>query len=298
MFTFIVFLLCLWLIFSVLLVGQQLLLFKCGLFFLGGAIFYSFGAYSSAILNIKFHTPPVLSILVSILLSGFLSFCIGYPLIKKLKQDYFALVSLAISLVFFVIYRSFAPGGNSGLAGIESLNSFFTSINISSKISDLLFVLLFALLAFWSISKIYKTRLGLLFNASRMDENKLQVLGFSPFKIKMQAFIISGLLGGAAGALQAHFIGAIDPGLSSLSQTILILSGTILSGRKTIWGCFIGSFFIIIVPEIIQRLLSIQFETLLHIFPAIQILYGLLIIIIAFSMFPYTRTFLRVDLLK
>jgi branched-chain amino acid transport system permease protein len=294
MINFSIYLIGLFLIFSVLLLSQQLLFFKCGLFFLGGAIFFSFGAYCSAMFNIYLKFSPLLSFLLSIIFTTLLSIVIGYPLLKKLKQDYFALVTLAISLFFSVLYRSFAPGGNSGMAGIEPIISFNNSF--LSQIIYLIIISLFVFVSFFAISFINKTRIGLLFEASKIDESTTQALGFSTLKIRLQAFTISGLLGGAAGAMQAHYVGAVDPGLCSLSQTILVLSGTILSGKKSIYGCFIGAFFVIIVPEIIQKIVSLQFGTSWQIFPGIQIIYGLLIIIISFRVFRQKQSFLRIEI--
>jgi len=289
------YLVSLFLIFSVLLLSQQLLFFKCGLFFLGSAIFFSVGAYCSASLNVYLQLTPLVSIILSAILTSIFSLVIGYPLLKKLKQDYFALVTLAIALLFFVLYRSFAPGGNSGIAGVEPIIP-ATINNSLSQVGYLLVILIFVSISFLAVSIINKTRIGLLFEASRVDESTVQILGYSPLKIKLQAFVISGLLGGAAGAMQAHYIGAVDPGLCSLSQTILILCGTILSGRKSILGSFIGSFFIIVVPEIIQKMISLQFGSSWQIFPAIQVIYGMLIIIISFSVFRQKQSFLRIEI--
>lgn len=295
MINFYIYIIGLTLIFSILLLGQQLLFFNCGLFFLGGAAFFSFGAYCSAILSINCGINPSFSIFISSFFTGLLAFITGYLLIKKLKKDYFALATLALAQTTFIILRTLAPGGNSGIAGIPSFNllSFDSTI---SPISLFIIIILFSSLCYVLVAKFKKMRLSLLMEASRIDENFTSLMGYSTFKIKCQIFILSGFLGGFAGALQAHYIGAIDPGISSIQQTVLILCGTILSGRKLIIGSLIGALFIVLLPELLQKILVNEIGTDWTSFPLIQILYGILIIIVAFTLFPIKRSNLKIEI--
>ena len=282
------------LIFFILLLGQQLLFYRSGLFFLGGAAMFACGAYLTALFSMKLGLNPLLSVLISAILTGLISFLIGYPLLKLLRQDYFALATLALAQASFVLLRSFAPGGNAGISGIPSLNTHLYSLSAPSI--DVLIILLcitaFCLLVIFRISR---TRFGRLVDASRIDENMTSILGFSPLKIRSQVFLLAGIFAGGAGALQAHYIGAVDPTLSSIQMTILILCGTILSGNKSFWGCSVGTVFIILLPEVLQRLLTFLFGSNWIIFQWVQVLYGLIIVILVFTVFPVKKSFLKSD---
>jgi ABC-type branched-subunit amino acid transport system permease subunit len=141
----------------------------------------------------------------------------------------------------------------------------------------------FALVA---ISQLRSRRVGRLAVAACMDENALRALGYSPTRLRLQAFVLAAVLAGMAGSLQTHYIGAVEPRMASIPQTVLFLCGTVLSGRKSVWGCFLGSFFLIVVPEMLQKGLTIGGSPVWYAFPLVQVSYGALISIAAFFLFP------------
>jgi branched-chain amino acid transport system permease protein len=280
------------LIMAILLVGQQLLLFDCGLLFLGGAAFFAAGGYISAILCKTIGLDPFFTIILSSTICLGFSIIIGYPLIRILKEDYFALATLALAQACYVALRSFAPGGISGMAGIDDFHSPFSLI-LPDGLDSLIIHLLIAGLCLTFIKWIRIRRFGILVSAAHSDETALSTMGYRTTLLKVQVFAIAGFLAALAGALHAHYLGALEPRMSSIQQTVLILCGTILSGKKSVFGTLIGASFIVVLPEILQYLLVSGLGSGRFVFPFVQILYGILIIFVTLLVFPRVRSALR-----
>jgi len=289
MIDYILHLTCLVFITSGMLAGQQLLFFDGGLLCLGTAAFYAIGAYSSAVLSKYFECPVLLSIFFTTLLIIFIIISIGIPLLKYLKDDFFALATLGLSQTTYVTLRAIAPGRSSGMAGIPEIHTSLTKY-ISPTIDSLFICIIFTCICFTIIYKIRKLRVGILIKACRNDENALVALGHRPLILKLEVFSIAGCFAGIAGSIHAHYLGAVEPHMASISQTILFLCGTILSGKKYILGTFIGAAFLIVIPEVLQRIFIAKWGVMWQIFPIVQICYGILIVCVTIIIFSKFNT--------
>src|SRR5512139_2560469 len=69
-----------------------------GLFQLGHAAFFAIGAYTAALLNLRFGVPLLLTFPASILASGLLGFLITKPILH-LRGDYLCIVTIAFGEV-------------------------------------------------------------------------------------------------------------------------------------------------------------------------------------------------------
>lgn len=286
---------------SGLLAGQQLLLFDSGLLCLGTAAFFAVGAYCSALLSKILLWSPFLSISVSSFLTAIFALVIGMLFLSFLRHDFFALATLALAQVVYVILRSAAPGGSAGMGGIPRLQSPLSNF-ISSEMDSLILCFLFVAFCFSVVNFVRTRRFGMYVLACRDDENALRALGVRTLLVKVQVFSTASLLAGAAGAFHAHYLGAIEPKMSSITNTVLIVCGTILCGRKNVFGCLFGAFFLAAIPEILDRVIQSDAGKNLilrftddpwKIFPLMQISYGLLVIIIALFIFPRIKSALR-----
>lgn len=267
------------------LAGQQMLLFDCGVFSLGCAAFYGAGAYISAILSVKYGLPPMAALPAACLGSGIMALIFGLPFLRYLRGDFLAVASLGLTQATFVLLRASAPGAISGLGGVPRLHSPLAGV-LTDNLDAVLIHGLFCGLCLGLIAFIRRRRLGRLATAARLDENALRVSGYSPTLIKLQIFVLASVMGGAAGALQANYLGAVEPRQAALSQSVLFLCGAVLSGNRSVLGAFLGAFFLVGVPELLQKGLTAWAGRGWQVFPAIQVLYGILLIGVAFALFP------------
>ena len=111
--------LCLGAIYSIAALGMSLLLGYAGQISLGHAAFIGIGAYTTAILTTQFECPVVLAFFASIIVTSFIAFIIGKPILKT-KEFFLALATLGFGEIFFVFVSRTDPviGGLVGIGGI------------------------------------------------------------------------------------------------------------------------------------------------------------------------------------
>lgn len=266
----------------VLLVGQQLLLFDSGILSLGTPAFFVCGAYTSAILAKHAGCPVMVSILLASITGPVLALLVGCPWLRRLRSDFFAVATLALAQATVVVLRAAAPGGLSGMAGVPPFATQWV-LSIPPVTAGMALTVTAAAASLTGIHWLRQRRIGAIIVAVRVDENAAAALGIRPVLVKLQAFLLSSFLAALAGGMQAHLLGVVEPRMASISMTVVLLVGTILSGRKA-WGCVFGATFVVLMPELLQRLFLLRSEPHWRVFLASQAIYGAIIIALVFSL--------------
>src|SRR5688500_17966141 len=76
--------------------------------------------------------------------------------------------------------------------------------------------------------------------------------GIAVSRPRLYAFALSGGLDAFAGALYAHFISYIDPGLFGFSVTETLLIMVILGGSGRLWGPIAAAVVFTALPEVLR----------------------------------------------
>jgi branched-chain amino acid transport system permease protein len=76
-----------------------------------------------------------------------------------------------------------------------------------------------------------------------------EALGINPTRYRAYAFVLSALVTGIAGALQAHIVGHISPGEFGLGRSIEIFAMVILGGIGSLPGSVVGAVFLTFLPH-------------------------------------------------
>lgn len=227
-----------------------------GLFSLGHAGFMAVGAYTTALFTMplatkemnffmaplisplnKFVLPFLPSLLVAGLLSGFIAFLIGAPVLR-LKGDYLAIATLGFGEIIRVIFTN-TQNITNGALGLKSI-PLSTNIWWSFGLAFVTAVVLLSL-----INSSY----GRAFKAIREDEIAAESMGIYLFKHKIWSFVIGAFFAGIGGGLMSNLIGAIDPLMFRFTTTYNILLIIVLGGMGSITGTIISAFVITIAQE-------------------------------------------------
>jgi branched-chain amino acid transport system permease protein len=261
-------------IYVILAVSLNLVLGFTGLINLGHIAFFGIGAYTSALIT-KAGWPFLVAFFLAGLFAGILGFILVFAT-RKLKGDYFALASLGFAFVVssLLLNMQWLTRGPLGIAGIVKPQIF--GFELGSNYSYLIFVFIISVLSVYLVYRIVESPFGKLLQAIRNDELGLRVLGKNTDKIKYKSMVVSSFLAGIAGNLFAHYIRFIEPGSFFLSEIIFILTIVIIGGIASIKGSIIGTFIIILIPEVLRF-----FDLPTGIIgPARQIIYSLVLIVI------------------
>lgn len=170
----------------ILALGLNLITGVTGQLSMGHAGFMSLGAYASAILSIQLDAPFALALLGGALVAAFFGFLIGIPTLR-LEGDYLAMVTIGFAEIIRVFFLNFGPGGKAvGLSGIPQ-NTGFTVV--------WLLVLVVIILN----RQLLTSRVGRSFYAIRENEIAAESCGINTTRVKVLAFTVGSLLGGAGG---------------------------------------------------------------------------------------------------
>ncbi|MDN5344066.1 MAG: hypothetical protein PWQ18_177, partial [Clostridia bacterium] len=201
-------------IYAIVVLGLNFQVGSTGMVNFAPAAFYGTGAYTSAVLAVKFGLSPWWGIPAGMVMAAILGLIFGFPALKT-RGYYLSLVTIALQVIFtLMIINTNWLGGPNGIPGIPAYKlagfSFRKPLEILSfrlPYQANYFYLVFIILGLLALaaSRLYKSRIGLAWNAIEQDEIVAATQGIDLTKIKLLAFSLGASFAGAAGALYAHY---------------------------------------------------------------------------------------------
>ncbi len=208
---------------------------------LGQAAFMGMGAYVSALLTVKIGAPFLLVLLAAMLVPALAALIVGAPTLR-LSGVYLALATIGLGEVQRIFFlNSELTGGALGLSGIPmkgGLVSIYGSLGL-------------ALVAFIFVAR---SKIGRAMEAMREDELAAGALGVDLPAYKLAALVVSAMLAGLAGALNAHVTSFISPEDYGFHAAVSILSYALLGGIGSPFAPVLGAFILTLLPEVLRSL--------------------------------------------
>jgi branched-chain amino acid transport system permease protein len=212
---------------------------------LGGVSFagigcYGIGAYTAAIVTLRYQWPTLETIVVATLLAGAVGYLLGL-VVQRLSGLYLGMATISFDLILSVVVTN---GGNltGGPTGLFGAIGDLTTTQIF-----VICVIAVALLA-WS----ERGRLGRKIDTVRDDPELALSMGIKVGRLRRGAFLVSGLLGGCAGALQLLLRTAIAPENIGFAPVVLALTMIIVGGAGSWLGALIGAAIFTWLPSVLS----------------------------------------------
>ncbi len=257
---------------ALLAVGMDLIWGYTGILSLGQAIFFGVGAYSIGmhmmlegsgkgvygepvpdfmIWNQVYQLPLfwkpykyfVLGLASSILLPAAIAAVIGFLTFRrKLRGTYFAILTQAIAFaVWLMVSRNeMKLGGTNGLTDFKTILGF--SLSSPGTQRALYIITAATLLGAFLLSRwLVTSKTGLVLQAIRDNERRLEFLGYNVAGYKIFVFAVSGALAGLSGLLYAPQVGIITPSQIGVLPSLEIVIWVAFGGRGTLWGALLGA---------------------------------------------------------
>jgi branched-chain amino acid transport system permease protein len=213
---------------------------------LGQAAFMGIGAYVSALLTVKFEAPFAAALLAGMLAPALAAALIGVPTLR-LSGVYLALATIGLGEVLRIFYlNSETAGGALGLPGIPQQGGAW-----------LIYLCLGVALAL--SMAIGRSRIGRAMEAMREDETAAGIMGINVPLYRFSALIVSAILAGLAGALNADVSSFIGPNEYGFDQAVTILSFALLGGIGSPFGPVLGAAILTLLPEVLRPLHDFRF---------------------------------------
>ena len=254
-------------IFAIAGVGLNFALGFGGLVSFGHAVFFGLGGYAMGIL--AFHAQTYTPILewpfaingtrsmpviwcVAIVVSAVVAVGIG-ALSLRTNGVYFIMITLAFAQMFYYFAISWpAYGGEDGLS-IYVRNE-FPGLNTMDPIQYFAICFTLLLLVLFFVHRAAHSSFGLMLRAARQNEERVQAVGHTPFRLYLTAFVISGAITGLAGALFADLNRFVSPTLLSWHTSGEIMIFVILGGVGRVFGPVAGAALFILLEYVLGGL--------------------------------------------
>jgi ABC-type branched-subunit amino acid transport system ATPase component/ABC-type branched-subunit amino acid transport system permease subunit len=227
-----------------------------GLISFGHAVFFGFGAYTSALGQIWFDIPPWFLIPVAGGFGALAGFGIGV-LTFRLRSHYFALAMLAYPLA--VLYVFLWLGYQELTIPIKRESPVAYMQFSDPRVYTLLAVAMTVGIVLLS-QAIERSRFGMALIAIKQNEAAAEAAGIDTLAWKLRAITLSGAIAGAVGAFYAMVLLVVTPeSVFGMLVSAQALTVTMFGGLGTVWGPLIGAAVLIPIGEILQAQLGARF---------------------------------------
>ncbi|MBS1250578.1 MAG: hypothetical protein MAG431_02172 [Chloroflexi bacterium] len=228
-------------ILAVFALSYDLLFGFTGLLSFGHAMFFGVGAYLTGIM-LKSFGWTLLPILALLVLAGILMALIFSIVLPRVKGITFALVTLGIAQVFYIVIQSREmadyAGAEIGLQGVTP-PEFLNPIEHRLRFYYIGLVILFAV--YFLYKRFVDSPTGHVCVAIRENEDRATMLGYNTFYFKLAALTISGITATLAGGIHGIYNPIIRPAIASSHFTIAALLMILIGGIGTLSGALIGA---------------------------------------------------------
>lgn len=219
---------------------------------LGGAAYFSVGAYAVVILC-DAGVPTIFSVIIAMLIVALFGFLTAIPA-AKLKFHFLALATMAVGEVVNNLLVV-SPGGitndTHGMF-VSSLNFFGLKLGTDTELFYFLLAMTVLCMVFsWSF---IRSRTGRACVATRDSVDAAGSCGIDVRKYKIIATVVSCVMLGFAGFLFAYLNRYISPDTFAAGKSTMFMSMMMLGGSGTLMGPVLGAVLITAIMEILRNI--------------------------------------------
>ncbi len=252
------------LVINVLLVCSYRLLALTGEWSLAHVVIMGVGAYGSALTAKKVGLSVPLSMLAGAAMAGLLAFLLSFPLFR-MKGFYFLIGSFAAGEIIRLIWKwselTFLFGGPKGIKLIPPFPDIEFGgfrVDFYDPVNYYYLCVVVVAASLFILYRIERSRIGLTFHAIHWQDKLAESVGIDTFRYRVLAFVVSSFFAGLAGALYAHYVGAVAPNRFSVEEMLYVLIWAIVGGTATFYGPILGVVTLTILNEVVLRALGVD----------------------------------------
>jgi len=209
------------------------LMMRTGLVSFGQGLYYCLGAYAAGTLDHFYKLSDLaLMVIAGAVVAALVALVLGF-LLAKYRDIFFAMLSLAFSMILYGLLVKTSELGSTDGFGLSVKT--FAGVPLAQgwvRYTIYAFSAVLAAAAAAGMHRYFNSHLGRLAGAIRDNELRVEYMGASVRRLIHVNYVISAALAGVGGALMAATIGHVDPETTANWTTsgefvfIAILSGT------------------------------------------------------------------------
>jgi ABC-type branched-subunit amino acid transport system permease subunit len=216
-------------------------------------------------------------VLAAAIVGGALALVLGAVSLRRLRANYFAIVTVASAIIGYAFISQYKPLFN-GYNGLYAITQPFSGVvNLDTQqYADFFFgiCLVFLVVIYLILELIRRSPFGRAVKAVREDEVAAMAFGRSPYALRLKTYVIGGVVGAIGGALLVNYPTAWSP-----LETFLLYGALLVGGTGNNLGAVLGALVVLIAfPQLVLLLPSLASSP--DALPAIEnMVVGLLIIL-------------------
>jgi len=243
-------------IWSIAAVGLNLILGYGGMVSFGHAAYIGIGGYTIAIFGFHEINNGFIQWPVALAISGLAALVFG-AISLRTRGVYFIMITLAFAqMAYFLGVSADKYGSNDGLnlwnRSEFNIGGFDLSIDDEKTFYYLTFVVL--LLVVYLTRRMVNSRFGRVIQGARSNETRLQTIGVATYRYRLTAFVISGVICGLAGVLQANFERFVSPDMMDWPRSGELMFMVILGGMGSLFGPVLGAAAFLVLSEVLSSI--------------------------------------------
>jgi branched-chain amino acid transport system permease protein len=217
---------------------------QAGILSVAQGTFAALGAYTTAILTLKFDWWPIAALPVAILLPALCAYPVAYQVVR-LSPLALAIATLLFGKIVDVGLRSGGDftGGYIGLSGVPPLGWLGSpeGFHAVAWICVIVVVLLYANAISGAFGRAVQT--------IRHDTLRASADGVSIRQVQSQMFSLGAAIAGLAGWLYAHYTSFISPDSLGLHMSISALLMAVVGGSRYVLGPVVGALLLTLIVK-------------------------------------------------
>jgi branched-chain amino acid transport system permease protein len=238
---------------SLVAIGLVLLTGVGGLTSFGQAAFCGFGAYTTAVLCVRYGWSPWLTLPAVLVVTATAAVPLGL-ITMRLSGHFLPVGTIAWGIgLYYLFGRIEFLGRYDGIAPVPPFRLFGHAFFDPQSIFYVIWICV--LLAVIAARNLLDSRTGRAIRALRGGAAAAQSSGVDIARAKLTIFTFAALLAGVSGWLYAHMQRAVNPTPFGLEMGIEYLLMAVAGGAGYIWGGVFGAALIVILNDILQRIL-------------------------------------------
>ena len=222
-----------------------------GLIQLAQASFVGIGAYTAALVSLKFGIGFWLVTPLAMAASGLVALLIAGPMLR-LRGHYLALATVGFSVTADIVAKNWiaVTGGFDGISGIPGV--FIGRYELTSDREYYYLALAFVVVVALFAIALRHSAYGRAMIAVRDNELASGTAGVAVVRVKILAFVLASALAGLSGSLFAHYSHYIAPQDFELVHSVTILVMLIVGGEISVIGAIVGAILLSFAPEMLR----------------------------------------------
>jgi len=212
-----------------------------GLLSFGHAMFFAVGAYLTGIM-LKSFGWSFWATLGLVIVAGVVQALLFGIVLPRVKGITFALVTLGMASVFYIVIQSSELGEYTGAdVGLQGVIPPAFLEPAGYRLQLYFVTLVFMIGVYLLFRRFVNSPTGRVCIAIRENEGRAQMLGYNTFYFKLAALTLSSITAALAGSLHTVYQPIVSPNVAGLGFTVAALLIILIGGVGTLDGALIGA---------------------------------------------------------